>query len=67
MPREWREIEPLLDFAAGLDGEALQAWLSEAPHDVRQLLADESVKRQAATVAADLLIRQRASLHYRTR
>jgi hypothetical protein len=56
MPREWREIEPLLDFAAGLNGEALQAWLSEAPDELRQLLAcDADFGRWAAEAAAQLL------------
>ena len=44
--RDWSEVEAMLDEAAGLDEDALQAWLRDVPEEHRQqaraLLEDQS-------------------------
>jgi len=40
MERDWQQIEAALQDAAGLEGDAFRDWVAQAPHHIRELLAD---------------------------
>src|SRR5215469_9874159 len=56
MAREWSEIESILEGAAGLEGDALDAWLAKTPEEVRILLSERTeFGPWAAEIAAQIV------------